>query len=147
MEFSRDRVLVIGTLKEKCDFKGMPVPDTDSLASSPLRIELESEWENMLAHQLPQLPPLANFFSEVPSIFNWLTSVLAPAELPAIPFEPGEDHAWRPPVMVHSWRSSVPLETIRFAAANHLCVELAYGGSRRLIEPYSLRRTRDGNII
>lgn len=142
-----DRVLVISTLKEKCDFKGMSVPDAGSLASSPLRVELESEWENMLAHQLPQLPPLANFFSEVPSIFNWLTSVLAPAELPAIPFEPGEDQAWRPPVMVHSWRSAVPLETIRFAAANHLCVELAYGGSRRLIEPYSLRRTRDGNII
>lgn len=49
--------------------------------------------------------------------------------------------------MVHSRSSVVPLETIRFAAANHLCVELAYGGSRQLIEPYSLRRTRDGNII
>ena len=41
----------------------------------------------------------------------------------------------------------MPLETVRFAAANHLCVELGYGGSKRIIEPYSLRRTKDGNLL
>ena len=41
----------------------------------------------------------------------------------------------------------VPLESIRFAAVNHLCVELGYDRSVRLIEPYSLRRTKDGNLI
>src|SRR5690606_14276268 len=30
---------------------------------------------------------------------------------------------------------------------NRLCVALNYQGSSRLIEPYSLRRTRDGNIV
>ena len=30
------------------------------------------------------------------------------------------------------------LEIIRFAAANHLCVDLEYQGSVRRIEPYSL---------
>ena len=30
---------------------------------------------------------------------------------------------------------------------NHLCVELTYNHSTRLIEPYSLRRTKDGNLI
>src|SRR5207253_3011589 len=39
------------------------------------------------------------------------------------------------------------LEIIRFAAANHLCVDLDYDGSTRRIEAYSLRRTLDGNII
>ena len=39
------------------------------------------------------------------------------------------------------------LEVIRFAAANRLCVDLRYQGSVRRIEPYSLRRTRDGNIV
>lgn len=39
------------------------------------------------------------------------------------------------------------LEIIRFAAGNHLCVDLQYQGSVRRIEPYSLRRTHDGNII
>ena len=49
--------------------------------------------------------------------------------------------------MVYSWGVTIPFETIRFAAANRLCVDLSYQGSHRLIEPYSLRRTKDGNII
>ncbi|MFQ5720012.1 MAG: WYL domain-containing protein [Acidobacteriota bacterium] len=39
------------------------------------------------------------------------------------------------------------LHAIRFAAANHLCVDLQYQGSVRRIEPYSLRETRTGNIV
>ena len=35
---------------------------------------------------------------------------------------------------------SSPLEAIRFAAANRLCVDLHYLGGVRRIEPYSLRR-------
>jgi hypothetical protein len=41
----------------------------------------------------------------------------------------------------------MPLETIRFAASNHLCVKLGYHGTQRIIEPYSLRRTQDGNLV
>jgi predicted DNA-binding transcriptional regulator YafY len=48
---------------------------------------------------------------------------------------------------VGCWHAKVPLEIIRFAAANHLCVNLAYQGSQRLIEPYSLRRTQDGDLL
>lgn len=44
-------------------------------------------------------------------------------------------------------RTRGPLEIIRFAAANHLCVDLAYDGTTRRIEPYSLRETRDGNFV
>lgn len=36
---------------------------------------------------------------------------------------------------------------MRFAATNHLLVELTYDGSNRLIEPYSLRRTRAGRLM
>lgn len=39
------------------------------------------------------------------------------------------------------------LDVIRFAASNRLCVELRYLGSSRLIEPYSLRETREGHVI
>jgi len=38
-------------------------------------------------------------------------------------------------------RSRPALEIIRFAAVNHLCVDLTYDGSVRRIEPYSLRQT------
>jgi predicted DNA-binding transcriptional regulator YafY len=44
-------------------------------------------------------------------------------------------------------RSRAPLEVIRFAAANHLCVDLTYDGSVRRIEPYSLRQTAEGNFV
>ena len=142
-----DRELVLQTLGEKCNFKGIPVPDADSLANSPERAELESEWENMLVHQLPVVPPLAHFFGELPRVFSWLVGILAREILPAIPAGADEDASWRPPAMASSWGTVVPLETIRFAAANHLCVDLSYQGTHRLIEPYSLHRTRDGNIM
>lgn len=53
------------------------------------------------------------------------------------------------PAAVHGIpiRSRGPLEIIRFAAANHLCVDLSYDGGARRIEPYSLRETRDGNFV
>jgi DNA-directed RNA polymerase subunit RPC12/RpoP len=44
-------------------------------------------------------------------------------------------------------RSRSNLEIIRFAAANYLCVDLAYEGSVRRIEPYSLRQTAEGNYV
>ncbi|KRT62681.1 MAG: hypothetical protein XU10_C0022G0001, partial [Chloroflexi bacterium CSP1-4] len=39
------------------------------------------------------------------------------------------------------------LETVRFAAANRLCIELGYQRRIRVIEPYSLRRGRDGYLL
>jgi predicted DNA-binding transcriptional regulator YafY len=44
-------------------------------------------------------------------------------------------------------RARAPLEIIRFAAANYLCVDLTYDGSVRRIEPYSLRQTAEGNYV
>jgi len=142
-----DRGLVVRTLKEKCDFKGIPVPTADALRARPERAELEAEWHNMLAHQLPQLPPLAQFFDELPRVFSWLFESVSKPVMAAMPAAKDEDAAWRPPAMVTPWGFTVPLEVIRFAAANRLCVDLAYQRSHRLIEPYSLRRTRDGNIV
>jgi hypothetical protein len=39
------------------------------------------------------------------------------------------------------------IESIRFAGVNRLRVRLTYQGSVRMIEPYSLRRTRAGHIV
>jgi WYL domain len=44
-------------------------------------------------------------------------------------------------------RGSSFLEVVRFAAANRLCVDLTYDESVRRIEPYSLRRTKAGEIL
>ena len=49
--------------------------------------------------------------------------------------------------MAQAWHTEAPLEKIRFAAANRLCVNLSYKGDYRLIEPYSLRRSKAGNLL
>jgi hypothetical protein len=72
--------------------------------------------------------------------------------MPAYPIGGNVDVSWQPPPMVHVWGRAVPLESIRFAAANRLCVDLDYvdvegNRGRRLIEPYALRKTTDGEII
>jgi predicted nucleotidyltransferase component of viral defense system len=46
-------------LVEKCAAKSIAVPKAADFVGSVLLAELESEWENMLGHQLPALPPLA----------------------------------------------------------------------------------------
>jgi hypothetical protein len=110
-------------------------------------VELESEWENMLAHQLPQLPPLVSFWDELPALFDWLEGKATIPVLQPLPRDDQEDDTWQPPSTVWNWGLGISLESIRFAAANHLCVELTVGGSRRVIEPYSLRRTKDGHLL
>ena len=142
-----DRERVVNTLKEKCVFKGIPMPTFNTLKARPERAELASEWDSMLAHQLPKLPPFEHFFSELPKAFDWLFGMARKVIVPAYPEGKDVDMAWRPPVDVKAWNLKVPLEVIRFAAANRLCVDLAYEGSHRLIEPYSLRRTKAGDIV
>ena len=63
------------------------------------------------------------------------------------------DTTWRLPPMVTAWGvGASSLESIRFAAANRLCIQLDYtkdGGERTAptIEPYSVRRTSVGNLL
>ena len=135
------------TLREKCDFKNIPVPTRDSLLTASAREKLLAEWEDMLAHQLPVLPPFEQFWMELPKVLDWLHEVAEKPELHGIQIRETIDEAWLPPSMVHAWHAPVPLESVRFAAANRLCVNLRYQGSWRLIEPYSLRRTKDGNLL
>lgn len=142
-----DYAVVMATLEQKCAFKGITVPTLTTLEDRPERAELESEWKNMLAHQLPTLPPFEKFWEEIPAILDWLHGEI-PAKAPTpIPITAEIDTTWRPPAMAQPWHASVPLEIIRFAASNRLCVDLEYQRTWRLIEPYSLRRTRDGNLL
>ncbi|MDN5864677.1 MAG: nucleotidyl transferase AbiEii/AbiGii toxin family protein [Gammaproteobacteria bacterium] len=152
-ELRPDRAQVVQVLQEKCTFKGIPVPDFQQLDESPHRVELEAEWANMLAHQLPVLPAFAQFWQELPALFEWLHRRMERPSRPAIRAPgPRIDETWRPPAMGTAWNMQAPLEIIRFAAANHLCIDLEYRDQRgrtsnRLIEPYSLRRSQEGNLL
>lgn len=51
-----------------------------------------------------------------------------------------------------SWRRGAPLELIRFAGSNRLLVEIDYQAEDgrwgpRVVEPYSFRMSRDGNLL
>lgn len=59
-ELTPNREIVFNTLEKKCLFKGITIPTFVALEAQPARAELEAEWENMLGHQLPMLPPLIN---------------------------------------------------------------------------------------
>lgn len=109
--------------------------------------ELRTEWASMLAHQLPELPPLDDLLARLPGLLAWVdrpTAVPAEAALAPAPF-PADTAAVAPPGIQY-WRG-IPLEAIRFAGANRLLVEFTYDARRRLVEPYSLRRASTGNLL
>ncbi len=63
---------ILEALKMKCEYKAIPVPTMESLEKHPKRHELRSEWESMLAHQISTLPPMEQFWQELPRVFEWL---------------------------------------------------------------------------
>jgi hypothetical protein len=139
--------LIRSVLEKKCESKGVPIPTLNSIQNATTKGELVSEWENMLGHQLQALPPFEQFWDELPDIFDWLNGKKEPPRLALIAAGKDDDTSWTPPPTIWHWGTSVPLESIRFAAINHLCVDLGYDGKSRLIEPYSLRRTKDGHLL
>jgi predicted nucleotidyltransferase component of viral defense system len=138
-------------LRRKCEHAGMAVPESTTIQDSPFREEIEQEWGNMLAHQLPFLPPFDEFWGELDSVFGWLHGPGRPAALARA--EVGDlDSVWVAPTALVSWRRGVPLELLRFSGANRLKVEIDYRAERgrqgpRVVDPYALRRSRDGNLL
>jgi predicted nucleotidyltransferase component of viral defense system len=141
-------------LEQKCAHVGITVPNLKSILATPFRSEVEQEWENMLAHQLPHLPLFDDFWSVLSEIFTWLRGELRAVTLPRIEDVASEplDKTWMTPRAMTSWGIAAPLEMIRFAGANHLKVEVDYRAMAgrqgpRIVEPYSLRMTNAGNIL
>jgi predicted nucleotidyltransferase component of viral defense system len=150
-DFRNAAAVIRDIVTEKCNFKHIPFPTFESLA--PAHPELVGEWGNMLGHQLPSLPPVDLFWTELPEFFRWLSGAVVQPLLPSIPIEVSATVLRGPAGGIRIPGRSTPfIEVIRFAASNHLLVELDYrdkDGNRRTrpIEPYSLRRAKDGNII
>lgn len=151
-EFPSNPAVIRDVVSQKCDFKGIPLPTLESLM--PFKERLSAEWSDMLSHQLPQLPSLESFWQALSEFFEWLTSNTDNRmHLPNYPGAAGES-IMRGPIgglRIPALASSF-IEVIRFAASNHLCVELDYTDengrqNQRLIEPYVLVAAKDGNII
>jgi len=134
--------------EEKCTAKQLACPSVaEIVALVEHNAELRAEWANMLAHQLPQLPPIDGMIGRLETALAWLTPAplavaAAPPPLPA----PATETIVAPD-SARVWRSAVPLEAVRFAGANHLLVRFVYNGKPRTLEPYSLRRSARGNLL
>lgn len=59
-------------LEQKCKNKNIPLITLKTVSSSPFLSELKSEWENMLKHQLKELPPYEHFWDALSGFFDWL---------------------------------------------------------------------------
>ena len=65
-----DRVAEV--YEEKCRYKDLPVFTLTDLEGQDLRAEMEVDWVRMLGNQIPELPPLAEYWNELPLVFKWL---------------------------------------------------------------------------
>jgi predicted nucleotidyltransferase component of viral defense system len=140
-------------LTKKCAYKNINPPvlfDIEAYKKS-----LHSNWEPMLAHQLPALPPIEVYWSALPGFFLWLEG--RETETPvALDSVSTDGQSYRPSygrLGLHT-SGGVSLEIIRFGAGNRLCINLDYTDNdnkgRRttgLIEPYSFRSDGNGNIL
>lgn len=134
--------------EKKCQSKGLAVP-TSGLVVVNVRAdaELRSEWGSMLGHQLPVLPDLDALLERLPAILSWL-EVGAPEpsfrHLPRVPSAEAV-HATGPGIRY--WGQNRPIEAIRFAGTNRLMISFMYHGSHRVVEPYSIRQAKTGNVL
>jgi hypothetical protein len=132
-----DRELVVVVLAHKCAYKSVPIPTLETITAGEKITELKADWQAMLAHQLPVLPPIDEFIETLGGVFAWLGGA-EPVHLEPVPaLRERLELDWVAPPTIARWPGGAPLEQIRFASANHLLVELGYQGTTRLIEPYA----------
>ena len=135
-------------LLKKCGVKRIPAPSAGSLLDTVRgSAELRTEWGNMLAHQLPKLPPIDAYLTRAEGLFGWIDRPeAAPAALDGIPIPAGQEIVAA--AGIQYWGSGSHIEAIRFAGTNRLKIQFTYKGSRRITEPYSLRRAvGTGNLL
>jgi predicted nucleotidyltransferase component of viral defense system len=138
-------------LREKCAFKGIGLPRIADIEAH--RSDLEAGWVHMLNHQLPALLPVNAFWDALPEIFDWLQGQVLVPVLAAMPMGASDALIRERIIELPSGsRGQSFVETIRFAAANQLLVEIDYRDkkgvrSKRSIEAYSLRRSQAGDVL
>ncbi len=69
---SANKNKLVEVLKKKCDYKKIDYPSLSFMKEHPDKSILQSEWSNMLKHQLPSLEPIENYWNQLPKIFGWL---------------------------------------------------------------------------
>jgi predicted nucleotidyltransferase component of viral defense system len=152
--------------RRKFEFKGLALPDVAELMARIDAGVLEVDWRNALGHQLPVLPPVADFLIGLRETVSWVVREVAPpAPLPAVPGPAAEQPVPvirfpRSPALgavgvgraIPAGMAAAPayssrMDRIRYAARNRLLARVRYHGVTRLVEPYSLRMPKTGNLL
>jgi len=138
--------LVHNVLAQKCAFKEMNIPTFEYIKTHEKIDELGAQWDNMLAHQLPSLPPMESFWQDLEPFFDWLNGQLkvehlVPAKnISGDVFQVGRAEYFTGDISI--------LNKIQFSAANRICIKLLYSDKLRTVEPLSFRtNTKNGNRL
>ncbi len=157
---------IVGIATEKFRFKDLDEPTPERIIQAIDPGVLEVDWGHALRHQLPVLPPVDEFLAALSEVLDWLFTVeAAPLPLPAVPGRSGEVEVppirfARPapaaalgggtPAPSGPWPAQTfgsQMDRVRYGARNRLLVRIDYHGVPRLVEPYSLRLPRTGNLL
>jgi hypothetical protein len=147
---------------QKFAYKGLPSPAPDLILAAVQRDVLAVDWDNALRHQLSVLPSVDEFLAGLREVLRWLLLPAHPVEeLPTVPAKVGE--VLVPRVTFASPRLGIGrvaragpapaaaygsrLDRIRYAARNRLLARVNYHGVTRVVEPYSLRMPKTGNLL
>jgi len=137
--------LVYNVLQKKCSYKKIAIPTFGSIKNHEKLEELDSQWHNMLAHQLPALPPLESFWMDLDPFFQWIEGSLIEQQLVSSSELDGE--IFQPDRISSAYSINSIIHKIQFAAANRVCIDLVYHDKARVIEPLSFRQARSGNKL
>jgi predicted nucleotidyltransferase component of viral defense system len=157
----RDEIVAARALhiaREKFAFKQLAEPTVDGIL---LRVDPETlrrNWDDQLAHQLPLLPPVESFLTELREALAWWMepAVARPVTQP-LPLASEERQLPRQHFPAHASAPSGrglaigaaarTIDQLRFAARNRLRAEVVYHGVTRVVEPYSIRVAQTGNTL
>ena len=145
-EMIKNPQLVYNVLGQKCAFKKMEIPTFEYIENHEKLDELEPQWDNMLAHQLPSLPPMDSFWADLEPFFDWLEGQLEVEKLVPAGIISGD--IFQVGRAGYLTDDISELNKIQFSAANRVCIKLGYSDKLRTVEPLSFRtNTRTGNRL
>lgn len=113
---------MLSVLQRKCAYKKVAVPTLAAVAAAEKIADLRADWDAMLAHQLPVLPPIDEFIETLQDVFAWLGGAKAPPLEPVPTLRERLEPGWVASPTITRWPGGAPLEQIRLAGANHLLV-------------------------
>jgi hypothetical protein len=163
-ELPRDRIATLAA--EKFAFKGLEPPEPALILARVDPDVLATDWVQSLRHQLPVLPPVGECLAALREILDWLLAAAAAPALAHVPARHDEVHV--PPIRFVQplvvtrplglgavpTRGAVPdaafgsrMDRLRYAARNRLLARVDYHGVPRVVEPYSLRMPKTGNLL